>query len=98
MDRNARIYIADHRGLVGATVVRNLQAGGYASLLTRTHAELDLTGQHAVEAFFVAEKPDYVFLAAAKVGGILTNNEYPAEFIRDNPAIQTNTRSSGTVA
>ena len=69
--------------------MRKLQARGYANLLTRTHDELDLTDPQAVEAFFAAEKPDYVFLAAAKVGGILANNEYPAEFIRDNPAIQT---------
>jgi GDP-L-fucose synthase len=70
--------------------MRNLRDKGYSNLLTRTHAELDLTNQAAVEAFFAAEKPDYVFLAAAKVGGILANNSYPAEFIRDNLAIQTN--------
>jgi len=90
MDLNARIYIAGHRGLVGSALVRNLQAKGYTNLLTRTHAELDLTNQSAVEAFFTQEKPDYVFLAAAKVGGIHANNEYPAEFIRDNLAIQIN--------
>jgi GDP-L-fucose synthase len=90
MDLNAKIYIAGHRGLVGTALVRNLQAKGFSNFLTRTHAELDLTNQAAVEAFFVQEKPDYVFLAAAKVGGILANNEYPAEFIRDNLAIQTN--------
>jgi GDP-L-fucose synthase len=70
--------------------MRNLRDKGYSNLLTRTHAELDLTNQAAVETFFAAEKPDYVFLAAAKVGGILANNSYPAEFIRDNLAIQTN--------
>ena len=70
--------------------MRNLRDKGYSNLITRTHAELDLTDQAAVEAFFAAEKPDYVFLAAAKVGGILANNSYPAEFIRDNLAIQTN--------
>ena len=70
--------------------MRNLRDKGYSNLITRTHAELDLTSQAAVEAFFAAEKPDYVFLAAAKVGGILANNSYPAEFIRDNLAIQTN--------
>jgi GDP-L-fucose synthase len=70
--------------------MRNLQAKGYANVLTRTHAELDLTDQAAVAAFFAQEKPDHVFLAAAKVGGIHANNEYPAEFIRDNLAIQTN--------
>jgi len=90
MDRTAKIYIAGHRGLVGSALVRNLQAKGYSNLLTRTHTELDLTDQQAVEAFFIQEKPDYVFLAAAKVGGILANNAYPAEFIRDNLAIQTN--------
>ena len=90
MDKNAKIYIAGHRGLVGAAIVRNLQAAGYTNLLMRTHAELDLTSQAATAAFFEAEKPDYVFLAAAKVGGILANNIYPAEFIRDNLLIQTN--------
>ena len=90
MDKNAKIYIAGHRGLVGSALMRNLCARGYANFLTRTHAELDLTSQAAVEAFFAAEKPDYVFLAAARVGGIHANNTYPAEFIRDNLAIQTN--------
>jgi GDP-L-fucose synthase len=90
MDRQARIYIAGHRGLVGSALMRNLEAKGYTSLLTRTHAELDLTSQQAVDGFFQQEKPGYVFLAAAKVGGIHANNEYPAEFIRDNLAIQTN--------
>jgi len=90
MEANAKIYIAGHRGLVGSALMRNLRDKGYTSFLTRTHAELDLTSQAAVEAFFAEEKPDYVFLAAAKVGGIHANNEYPAEFIRDNLAIQTN--------
>jgi GDP-L-fucose synthase len=90
MDKNARIYIAGHRGLVGSALMRNLRARGHTNFLTRTHAELDLTSQTAVEAFLAAEKPDYVFLAAARVGGILANNTYPAEFIRDNLAIQTN--------
>jgi GDP-L-fucose synthase len=90
MNKNAKIYIAGHRGLVGSAIVRNLQAAGYSNLLLRTRAELDLTSQAATSAFFAAEKPDYVFLAAAKVGGILANNTYPAEFIRDNLAIQTN--------
>src|SRR6188768_3203075 len=88
--RNARIYIAGHRGLVGSAIVRNLQGKGYDNLLMRTHTELDLTDPVATEAFFVREKPDYVFLAAAKVGGILANNLYPADFIRDNLVIQTN--------
>ncbi|MBI3432276.1 MAG: GDP-L-fucose synthase [Hydrogenophilales bacterium] len=90
MDRDAKIYIAGHRGLVGSALMRNLRDKGYTNFLTRTHAELDLTSQAEVEAFFAAEKPDYVFLAAARVGGIHANNEYPAEFIRDNLAIQTN--------
>src|SRR5690606_3562026 len=77
-------------GLVGSAIVRNLRAKGYGNLVLRTHAELDLTDQKATDAFFEAEKPGYVFLAAAKVGGILANNTYPAEFIRDNLAIQTN--------
>lgn len=90
MDENDRIYIAGHRGLVGSAILRNLEHKGYRNLLTRTHAELDLTDQKATGAFFAGEKPDFVFLAAAKVGGILANNTYPAEFIRDNLAIQTN--------
>jgi GDP-L-fucose synthase len=90
MNKNAKIYIAGHRGLVGSAIMRNLQERGFANLLTRTHAELDLTSQTATEAFFLLEKPDYVFMAAAKVGGILANNNFPAEFIRDNLAIQTN--------
>ena len=90
MDKHAKIYVAGHRGLVGSALMRNLRAKGHTHLVTRIHAELDLTDQAAVEAFFAAEKPDYVFLAAARVGGIHANNEYPAEFIRDNLAIQTN--------
>ena len=86
----SRIYVAGHRGLVGSALVRALRARGFADLLLRTHAELDLTDQAAVEAFFAAEKPAHVFLAAARVGGIHANDTYPAEFIRDNLAIQTN--------
>ena len=89
MELNAKIYVAGHRGLVGSALMRNLRARGYENFVTRTHAELDLTDQAAVDAFFAAETPDYVFLAAAKVGGIHANNAYPAEFIRDNLAIQT---------
>ena len=89
MDPGARIHVAGHRGLVGSAIVRRLQAAGHGNLLLRTHAELDLTDEHATRAFFDAEKPEYVFLAAAKVGGIVANNTYPAEFIRDNLAIQT---------
>ena len=90
MDSNAKIYVAGHRGLVGSAIVRDLQRKGFENLLLRTHSELDLTDQIATEAFFHQEQPEYVFLAAAKVGGILANNTYPAEFIRDNLAIQTN--------
>jgi GDP-L-fucose synthase len=89
MELNAKIYVAGHRGLVGSALMRTLRDQGYTNFVTRTHAELDLTEQAAVEAFFAAEKPDYVFLAAARVGGIHANNAYPAEFIRDNLAIQT---------
>jgi len=90
MEQNAKIYVAGHRGLVGSALVKALQAKGYRNLVLRTHAELDLTDQRATEAFFAAEQPEYVFLAAAKVGGIIANNTYPAEFIRDNLAIQIN--------
>lgn len=90
MKTGDKIYIAGHRGLVGSALARNLQVRGYSNLLVRTHAQLDLTRQSEVEAFFELEKPDYVFLAAAKVGGIHANDTYPAEFIRDNLAIQTN--------
>jgi GDP-L-fucose synthase len=90
MDIHARIYVAGHRGLVGSAIVRRLQAEGADNLVLRTHQELDLTNQTQVEQFFACEKPDYVFLAAAKVGGIHANSTYPAEFIHDNLAIQTN--------
>lgn len=90
MNPQAKIYVAGHRGLAGSSIVRRLRAAGYNNLVQRTHAELDLTDQGAVEAFFETERPEYVFLAAAKVGGIHANNTYPAEFIRDNLAIQTN--------
>lgn len=90
MDKNAKIYVAGHRGLVGSAIVDNLKAKGYQNLVTRTHSELDLTNQQAVLDFFKAENPEYVFLAAAKVGGIHANNTYPAEFIHENLSIQTN--------
>jgi GDP-L-fucose synthase len=90
MNPHDKIYIAGHRGLVGSALLRNLRDKGYTNFVTRSHAELDLTSQAEVDAFFEQEKPDYVFLAAAKVGGIHANNTYPAEFIRDNLAIQTN--------
>lgn len=90
MDVSAKVYVAGHRGLAGGAIVRALQRKGHNNLLLKTHKELDLISQSDVEAFFAEEKPDYVFLAAAKVGGIHANNIYPAEFIRDNLAIQTN--------
>jgi GDP-L-fucose synthase len=90
MHPESRIYIAGHRGLVGSAIHRELQRQGYGNILIRTHHELDLMDEVAVDAFFSDEKPDYVFLAAAKVGGILANNSYPADFIRDNLIIQTN--------
>ena len=89
MQHDSKIYVAGHRGLVGSALMRQLQANGYHNLVTRTHAELDLTDQAAVRDFFAEEKPEYVFLAAAKVGGIHANNTYPAEFIHQNLAIQT---------
>jgi GDP-L-fucose synthase len=90
LQQDARIYVAGHRGLVGSAIVRRLLAAGHTHILTRTHAELDLTNEAATRAFFNSERPEYVFLAAAKVGGIVANNSFPAEFIRDNLAIQTN--------
>ncbi|MCD4805624.1 MAG: GDP-L-fucose synthase [Desulfobacterales bacterium] len=90
MDKNSKIYVAGHRGLVGSAIMRRLKAEGCKNLITRTHAELDLTRQERVEEFFHEERPDYVFLAAARVGGIYANNTYPAEFIYSNLTIQTN--------
>lgn len=90
MNKNDKIYVAGHRGLAGGAITRNLQARGYHNLLVRTHAELDLCDQQATETFFAQQKPDHVFLAAARVGGILANSDFPAEFIRDNLAVQTN--------
>lgn len=90
MNLDAKIYVAGHRGLVGSAIVRNLEAKGYKNIICRTHKELDLTNQEAVRAFFEEEKPEYVFLAAAKVGGIHANNTYPADFIYDNLMIQNN--------
>src|SRR5512141_681468 len=90
MNRSDRIYVAGHRGLVGSASVRELQREGYENLLLRTSSELDLRDQAAVSAFFETERPDYVILAAAKVGGILANSTYPADFIRDNLQIQAN--------
>jgi len=90
MKKNTKIYIAGHSGLVGAAIVRVLKEKGYTNLIMRTHAELDLTNQDATRTFFEKEKPEYIILAAAKVGGIYANNKYPAEFIYQNMAIQTN--------
>lgn len=90
MRKNAKIFVAGHRGLVGSALVRCLERSGYSNLLKRSHAELDLEDTLAVRRFFAAEKPDYVMLAAAKVGGILANETYPAEFIHSNLAVQTN--------
>lgn len=90
MKLDSKIYVAGHRGLVGSALMRQLHARGYTNLITRTHAELDLTDQLAVKEFFAEQKPEYVLLAAAKVGGIQANNTYPAEFIHQNLAIQTN--------
>ncbi len=87
MKTDARIFVAGHRGLVGSAIVRRLEAGGYTNLLLRTHGELDLLDPSAVRAFFEREQPEYVFVAAAKVGGIVANNTYPAEFIRENTLI-----------
>src|SRR6185503_16448137 len=85
-----RIYVAGHRGMVGSALVRRLQRGGYVNLVTRTHAELDLTSQADTRAFLEAERPDYVVVAAAKVGGILANNTYRAQFIYENLMIEAN--------
>lgn len=90
MNKDAKIYVAGHRGLVGSAIVRNLQNKGYTNIIYRTHKELDLINQEAVRTFFQEEKPEYVFLAAAKVGGIHANNTYPADFIYDNLMIQNN--------
>lgn len=90
MEKTAKIFVAGHRGLVGSALLRRLRAGGYGNLLFRTHAELDLCNQAAVRQFFADERPEYVFLSAAKVGGIYANSTYPADFIYDNLSIGTN--------
>lgn len=90
MEKNAKIYVAGHRGMVGSAIVRKLQQEGYSNIIVRTSQELDLRNQQAVNDFFEAEKPEYVFLAAAKVGGILANNTYRAEFIYENLMIESN--------
>lgn len=90
MNKDSKIYVAGHRGLVGSAIVRNLEAKGYSNIVKKTHSELDLTNQESVRRFFEEEKPEYVFLAAAKVGGINANNTYPADFIYENLQIQNN--------
>lgn len=90
MERDSKIYIAGHRGLVGSAILRRLQAEGYSNIVLKTHKELDLERQSDVEAFFEMERPEYVFLAAAKVGGIVANKTYPADFIYNNLIIQSN--------
>jgi GDP-L-fucose synthase len=89
MEKSSRIFVAGHRGLVGSAIRRGLEQRGYSNLLLRTHADLDLGDRNAVRAFFQQEQPEYFFIAAAKVGGILANDTYPADFIRDNLEIQT---------
>ena len=90
MEKQAKIYVAGHRGMVGSAIVRELNRLGYFNVIVRTSTELDLRNQSAVEMFYQQEKPDYVFVAAAKVGGILANNTYRAEFLYDNLCIQNN--------
>src|SRR5258708_1827213 len=90
MDTNSKIYIAGHQGMVGAAIYRKLQKAGFRNFVLKEHAELDLRDQRAVSTFFESERPQYVFLAAARVGGIHSNNTYPAEFLYDNLMIQTN--------
>ena len=97
-DLNQKIYVAGHRGMVGSAIVRNLQAKGFTNIVTRTHAELDLTNQAQVKAFFEQEKPDQVYLAAAKVGGIYANNTFPAEFIYQNLMMEANVVHQAFVA
>lgn len=90
MEKNSKIYVAGHRGLVGSAIVRELKKKGYTNIIGKTHSELDLMDTSTVEEFFKTEKPEYVFLAAAKVGGILANSTYPADFIYENLQIQNN--------
>jgi len=90
IDLNQKIYVAGHRGMVGSAIVRTLKEKGYQNIVTRTHSELDLTNQAATQAFFAKEKPDQVYLAAAKVGGIYANNTFPAQFIYENLMVETN--------
>src|SRR5579863_2623218 len=95
MKAESRIFVAGHRGLVGSAIHRGLVQRGYSNILLRAHSQLDLTDRVAVRTFFQIERPEYVFLAAAKVGGILANNSLPADFIRENLEIQTNVIDAG---
>src|SRR5574343_160188 len=90
MQKDSKIYVAGHRGLAGSAIIRALEKDGYSNIIVRTRTELDLTSDREVKDFFEKEKPEYVFLAAAKVGGIGDNNAHPADFIADNLKIQTN--------
>lgn len=90
MEKNAKIYVAGHRGMVGSAIVRELERQGYTNIITRTHKELDLINQEAVNKFFAEEKPEYVFLAAAKVGGIIANQSALADFMYDNMMLEMN--------
>jgi GDP-L-fucose synthase len=90
MNKDSKIYVAGHRGMVGSALVRRLKAEGYDNIITRTSKDLDLKRQADVEKFFSEEKPEYVFLAAAKVGGIVANNSYPADFMYENMMIEMN--------
>ena len=90
MEKNSKIYVAGHRGMVGSAIVRELQRQGYTNIITRTHKELDLCRQEEVERFFETEKPEYVFLAAAKVGGIIANERHLADFMYDNMILEMN--------
>ena len=90
MEKDAKIYVAGHRGMVGSAIVRELRRQGYTNIITRTHKELDLTRQEAVEKFFAEEKPEYVFLAAAKVGGIVANQSALADFMYENMILEMN--------
>ncbi|MBI4508403.1 MAG: GDP-L-fucose synthase [Deltaproteobacteria bacterium] len=96
MRRDSRVYVAGHAGLVGSAIVRHLREAGFRNLITRTHADLDLTDAPATQRFFAVERPDHVFLAAARVGGILANDTYSADFIRENLLIQTNVIDSAS--
>ena len=94
MDKTSKIYVAGHTGMVGSAIVRELNKQGYENIITRTHSQLDLTNQSAVESFFKSEKPEYVFLSAAKVGGIVANSNYPADFLYENMLIEMNVINS----